>query len=195
VKTSSRKPSTSKAARKPATPPKKKAAPLRTATLDKAIKDYEEALRLFAKKEFSKAAHLFEALIKDSPTEREVADRSRMYLSICKAQTASAPPKPKSAQDHYLLGVIASNEGRLEDAADLFDRMIKIDSGNDRGYYELAAVCSLRNDRAGAVSNLSRAIDINPANRVYALNDADFDALREDSEFMQLLGKTLQGGA
>ena len=195
MKTTSRKPSTSKAAKKPAAPPKKKAAPLRTANLDKALKDYEEALKLFARKDFSKAAHLFEALIKENPTEREVADRSRMYLSICKAQTASAPAKPKSAQDHYLLGVIASNEGRLDEAADLFDKMIKLESGNDRGYYELAAVCSLKSDRSGAMANLSRAIDLNPANRVYALNDADFDALREDSEFMQLLGKTLQGGA
>lgn len=195
MKTTSRKPSTSKAAKKPAAPPKKKAAPLRTANLDKALKDYEEALKLFARKDFSKAAHLFEALIKENPTEREVADRSRMYLSICKAQTASAPAKPKSAQDHYLLGVIASNEGRLDEAADLFDKMIKLESGNDRGYYELAAVCSLRSDRSGAMANLSRAIELNPANRVYALNDADFDALREDAEFMQLLGKTLQGGA
>jgi len=195
LKTTSRKASAPKGGKKPVGPPRKKTAPVRTANLDKAIKDYEEALRLFGKKEYSKAAHLFETLIKENPTEREVGDRSRMYLTICKARTAPPPPKPKTSQDHYLHGVIASNEGRLDEAADLFDRMIKLDTENDRGYYELAAVCSQRGDRAGAVSNLRRAIELNGANKVQALNDTDFDSLREDPEFMDLLGKALPGGA
>ena len=194
MKTSSRRSTATKVGRKPA-PPKKKASPARTANLDKAIKDYEEALKLFWKKDYAKAAHLFEAIIRDYPTEREVGDRSRMHLSVCRQQTASSAPKPKTPEDLYLHGVIASNEGRLEEAADLFDNMIRTDPGSDKGYYALATVCSLRNDSAGAITRLSRAIALNAKCRVQALNDTDFDSLREDPEFMALLGKAPEGGA
>ena len=191
---SSRRSTAAKGSRKPE-PAKKKTAPVRTANLDKAIKDYEDALKLFAKKEFSKAATLFEAVIRDYPIEREVGDRSRIYLTVCRARTATTTVKPKTAEDFYLHGVVASNEGRLEEAADFFDKMVQMDSRSDKGHYALAAVSSLRNDRPGAVASLSRAIEINPRNKVQALNDTDFDPLREDAEFMALLGKPPEVGA
>ena len=194
MKTSSRRSTATKVSKKSA-PPKKKAPPLRTANLDKAIKDYEEALKLFMKRDYSKASHLFEALIRDFPTEREVGDRSRVYLNVCRQQTAAASPKPKTPEDLYLHGVVASNDGRLEEAAEFFEKMIKTDPGGDRGYYALAALCGLRHDRAGAVANLAKAIELNARNRIQALNDADFDSLREDAEFMSMLGKAPEGGA
>lgn len=174
-------------------PPKKKTAPVRTANLDRAIKEYEEALKTMAKKDYARAAHQFEAIIKEFPIEREVCDRSRIYLAVCKSHTVGAAQQKKGAEDPYYLGVIAVNDGRLDDAADLFERMTKQHPESDKAWYALAAIMGLRSDVAGAVAMLGKAIELNPANRAYALNDADFDTLRENTGFMELLGKAPEG--
>ena len=49
---------------------------MRTANHEKAILDYEEALRLFQKKEWSKAIHALEQVARDYPVEREVCDEA-----------------------------------------------------------------------------------------------------------------------
>ncbi|HKY32680.1 MAG TPA: hypothetical protein VJV23_09110 [Candidatus Polarisedimenticolia bacterium] len=189
MKTSSRKAPATKT-RKTAPPPRKKSAPVvRTANHDKAIRDFEEGLRLFQRKEYAKAIHQFETVIEEFPTEREVCDRARSRIAICRERTAPAPPRPREAGDLYYAGVMAANEGRLDEAAELLEKGARQDDRSDKAFYALAAVLGLKGDRAGAIENLTKAIGINPTNRTHALNDPDFDGLREDAEFMALLGK------
>src|SRR5262245_42649452 len=113
-----------------------------------AIKQYEEALKLFSRKEYSKAAHLFEEIIKNYPAEREVCDRARVYLSLSKVQMIPPAMKSKGPEDAYYLGVIAANDGRLEEAADLFEKAFRNDPKSDKATYALGGVYSLLNDRA-----------------------------------------------
>ncbi|HET9481127.1 MAG TPA: tetratricopeptide repeat protein [Candidatus Polarisedimenticolia bacterium] len=196
MKTSSRKTTSTKSKKAATAAPKKKAPPvLRTANYEKAIKDYEDALKLFGRQDFSKAIHLFDALLKEYPSEREICDRARMYIAVSRARTATSGPKPKTADDFYYHGVIAANNGRLEEAAEYFDKVVRQDASSDKAWYAMAALCSLRNDARGATSNLSRAIELNRSNRTQALNDPDFDPMREDAGFMELLGKAPGGGA
>lgn len=167
---------------------------MRTAVHEKAIQDYEDALKLFQKKEYAKAIPAFEAVVRDYPTEREVADRARMRMKFAREQMAPAgSSKPNPAADYYL-GVIAANDGRLAEAAELLERASRGEAG-DRASYALAAVCSLQGDRAGAISHLKHALSMSPSSRTLALNDPDFDGLRDDPEFMSLLGKMPEGGA
>jgi len=191
LKTSTRRSTAAKSAKK-AAPARKKAPPARTANLDRAIKDYEEAVKLIARKEYGRAAHLFEAVIKAYPTEREVMDRSRMYLAICKSHSAGAAPKPKSSDEHYYLGVIASNDGRLDEAVEMFDKAVKLDSGSDKALYALASACAMKGDGAAASEHLAKAIELDPRNRTLAINDSDFDSIREDPEFASLVGGQAQ---
>ena len=145
------------------------------------------------RREYARAAHQFEAIIKEFPIEREVCDRSRVYLNVCKSHTAGAAQQKKGVEDPYYLGVIAVNDGRLDDAAELFERMTKQHPESDKAWYALAAIMGLRSDATGAIATLGKAIDLNAANRAYALNDADFDSLRDHSGFMEMLGKTPEG--
>lgn len=189
MKTTPRSRSTStKPSRKPA-PPKKKAPVVRTANLDRAIKEYEEAHRVMGRKDYAKAAHLFEAIIKEFSTEREVCDRSRIYLSVCRKHAGSPAQKVRASEDPYYLGVIATNDGRLDEAVDLFEKALRQDPHSDRALYALASISGMRQDIAGTIDHLRKAIDLNPANKVYALNDPDFDPLRSDVAFMGLLGR------
>ena len=188
MKTSSRKSTASKVKKTPLAAAKK-VAPVRTASHEKAIADYEAALKSFSRKDYAKAISLFEAVIEEYPIEREVCDRSRTYIAVGRARTASATPRLKEADDYYYQAVLRANEGRLEEASGLLEKLLKMAPDSDRGHYAMASVCSLRDDRAGALAGLAKAITLNPANRTIALNDSDFDALRDDAEFMRLLGK------
>jgi tetratricopeptide (TPR) repeat protein len=166
---------------------------VRTANLDRAIKEYEEALKVMGRKDYAKAAHLFEAIIKEFSAEREVCDRSRVYLSVCRRHAGGSAQKARASDDPYYLGVIAANDGRLDEAVDLFEKTLRQDPRSDRALYALASICGMRQDVTGAVDHLRKAIDLNPANKVYALNDSDFDPLRGDVEFMGLLGRDPEG--
>jgi len=195
LKTSTSRKSTASSKTKKAAAGKSKAPVARTANLDRAIKDYEDAVKLMARGDYAKASQAFQHLLKEYPIEREVCDRSRIYMQICKVRMAPAHPKPKGAEELYYLGVMATNDGRLEDAAELLDKAIKELPEDDRPWYALAAVCSLRGDRAGAMGNLTKAIGMNPVNRTLALNDDDFDTLAEDEEFSALLGRPVGASA
>jgi tetratricopeptide (TPR) repeat protein len=194
LKTTSRTRSTAAKPAKKAAPLKKKAPAARTATLDKAIKDYEEALKVMGRKDYTRAGHLFESIIKEYPTEREVCDRSRIYLSVCRSHAPAASQKARGPEDPYYLGVIAANDGRLDEAAELFEKVLRQNAQSNRAHYALASVCGMKGDAAGAIDHLRKAIELSPANRVQALNDSDFDSLRDNAEFMALLGKTPEGG-
>ena len=191
MKVSTRRSTVSKA--KKLAPVKTKPPVMRTASLDKAIKGYEEALKVFARQEYTKAAHLFEGLIKEYRTEREVCDRSRTYLSVCKSHTAAAPPKPKTADDFYYQGVVAANDGRLQEAAELFDKAVKQDPRSDKSHYALASVYCQMNEKSRALASLGKAIELHAGNKVSALNDAEFDPMRDDVEFMNLTGRRPEG--
>jgi len=194
LKTSSRKSTGSKTRKTAGSSKAKKPAPVYTAVQQQAVSDYEEALKLFGKRDYAKAISALEAFIDRYPSEREKSDRAKMYISISKARSAPEKPLPSDPDQLYYEAVVAANSGHLEKAQDLYRKVVDKDAGSDRAYYGLAAVCSLRNDRTGAVTNLSRAIEINHTNKVYALNDVDFDPMREDEEFMALLGKAPEGG-
>ena len=177
--------------RKKTTPAKRQVNPAQSAT--EALKIYEEGLKAFRKGDFSRAVSQFEEIVRDFHLEREICDRSRAWLAAATARLAGTQPAAKTPEEHYYRGVMAANEGRLDEAAGSFEAAVSQDPRSDRGHYALAALSGLRGESSTAVSHLSKAIEISPSNRVRALNDADFDALRDDTEFMTLLGKRFEG--
>jgi quercetin dioxygenase-like cupin family protein len=52
-----------------------------------------------------------------------------------------------------------------------------------QGHYNLACLESLTKNREGAIKELARAIELDPAAKEYAAKDEDFDWLRDDPEF------------
>ena len=52
-----------------------------------------------------------------------------------------------------------------------------------QGHYNLACLEALTKNRDGAISELKRAIELDPQAKEYASKDEDFDWLRDDPEF------------
>ena len=86
------------------------------------------------------------------------------------------------------MGVVQLNAGQLEQAAGHFERALVLDGHSDKAEYGLAAAHALRHDREKALLHLKRSIERNPENRIFAANDSDLESLRDDPEFLDLLG-------
>ena len=57
----------------------------------------------------------------------------------------------------------------------------------DYAYYGLAVLECITNHPQECLANLSRAIDLNPRNRLQARSDNDFQSMLDDPRFTELL--------
>ena len=150
-----------------------------------AVEQYEGAVRLLQQQKFEKAKMLFQKAMA-GPTG-ELTDRARMHLSICEQRLRRHSVPIRTPEDHYNVAVALINSGRLEEAEQHLNRVLKLTPRADHVYYALSAVQSLRGDIEGALENLRIAIDLEPRNRYLARNDRDFTAMTEDPRFADLV--------
>jgi len=62
-----------------------------------------------------------------------------------------------------------------------------MDPKDDRVLYTMASTQALKGDREQALSALKEAIGMNAANRIHAQQDPDFDPLRDDDAFIDMV--------
>jgi len=154
---------------------------------EQAVQDYERALSLLHKKQYSEAADRFQAVIADNPSEQEIADRCRVYVRICKRSMDEKIQPLKRLEDYYYQGIVESNRQQYDEALKHLDRALKLDPKNDRVVYLIASTLALKGERDQALVSLQEAIGLNPLNRTHAQQDPDFDLLREDEMFLALV--------
>jgi tetratricopeptide (TPR) repeat protein len=148
------------------------------------LEQYQVAIRYLRERKYEKAKVLFEKVL--SGPVPEWADRARVYLNTCKQRLPRQNVPLRSPEDHYNLAVALINAGKLDEAEQHLNKVLKQMPRADHAYYALAAICSLRRDIEAALGNLKTAIDLEPRNRYLARNDADFAALNEDPRFADL---------
>jgi len=149
------------------------------------LERFENALELFNHNQLGRARGIFARLTEDPA--RELAERARVYLSICEQRLSHTPLQLKTAEDHYNYAVGLANQGEAEESEQHFLKALKLSPNADYIYYALATIYALRNDVDGALENLLKAIELNEKNRYQAQNDADFAVLLEDPRFTELL--------
>ena len=148
------------------------------------IKNFEIAVRAFQKQNYRKAAEIFEKLIKSDT--REVAERARVHLHLCRHRTGRAAPA-KSAEDYYTLGIASLNERKLDVAIEQLSKADKLKSNQDHIRYALAAVQALLGNVDVAIEHLEAAITLRPENRFHARRDEDLHGLATDPRFRRLI--------
>ena len=169
----------------------KKAASRPVSTLaahaEQAVKDYDHALGLLRKKDYPGAADAFGEVIKTYPDEKEMADRCRIYRSVCEREQSDKSPQLKKAEDFYYQGIVESNRQRYDEALKHLDKALKMNPKDDRFLYATAATQALKGEREQALNLLKEAIETNPENRVHAQSDPDFDLLSDDDAFIDMI--------
>ena len=148
---------------------------------------YEQALRTLQQHNFAKAADLLQHMVAGYPEERELIERSRVYLALCERHLKPLTAEPHNTAERLYAVTIALNNGRLDDAVRHLERILQDDPTHDQALYMLAVTYAQQDAPADAIRYLQRAIAANPDNRALARMDPDLDDLREDEGVMALL--------
>ncbi|MBW2039959.1 MAG: tetratricopeptide repeat protein [Deltaproteobacteria bacterium] len=129
---------------------------------DKELDDYMEIGALYAQKgRYQKAEGLFQKVLKEDPS---------------------------SAKAHNNLGFIYLKQGKYELAEKEFKEALKIDPASVLPYYNLACLYSRKGMEVEALIYLKRALNRDERVKLWAMSDEDFEGLRSDVVFQELVG-------
>lgn len=147
-----------------------------------------KGVELIFQKEFKRAKSELKSLLQLYPGETDILARARSYVRICEREEAHLRKTPASADQLYALGILEHNRSNYDAAISYFLQSLEKHPDADYIYYSLAASHARKGDAAPALENLRRAVTLNEDSRIYAKNDADFEALQKDCAFAELLG-------
>jgi tetratricopeptide (TPR) repeat protein len=152
-----------------------------------AISIYESGVRALQRHDFAGAAEQFRAVLSRYPEERELHERSGLYLRVCERETARRPATPQTPQERVYAATVALNAGDAETALDHLRRALADAPDSDHAHYIMATALAGRGSLAESLEHLRKAIALNPDNRALARQDPDFEAARDRAEFREAL--------
>ncbi len=146
---------------------------------------YQSAVQLVQQAKYDKALAAFEKLLSSAPPE--ILERSKMYINTCQRQLERTNLAFQTPEERYDYAISQLNQGFYEEARDQFNGVVADDPEADYAYYGLAVLDSITGRPQDCLSNLSRAITLNPKNRLQARSDNDFQSMVDDPRFTELL--------
>jgi len=161
--------------------------PIRRSTYVDAVALYEQGLERLQQHDYTGAADRLEAVLKQFPDEKELHERVKLYLNVCRKQASAVPASPQTIEERLYASTIALNGGRYDEAISHLRLVRDEDPDNDHALYMLAVAHAQRGELAEAVAHVERAIAMNPENRGLARTDPDLDPLRDDESFRTAL--------
>ena len=157
-----------------------------------ALRAFEQAVKVFNRRHFEDAKAMFETVQLKYPGDLEIVARAQMYIQVCKQklvqETKSAAPR--NAEELYDHGVFALNIGDFTQARSFFEKALRLHPDAPHLLYSLAATHAQTGSHEEALNYLKRSIQIQPRFRAQAYNDADFSGLRDNRQFLELVGLT-----
>jgi tetratricopeptide (TPR) repeat protein len=155
-----------------------------------ALEAFEKGLRALGKKDYERAGEIFQELIDSYPEERDLLERTRAYRAVCEraqAESKRSPFKPKTFDEMVNYGVYLHNRGEFEEALKHLRQAVELHPKNEHGLYCLAATAARAGDTPSALKALRSAIAVGPSNRAQARTDPDFDPIRDDEGFVEIV--------
>ena len=178
---------TSGATTRPRSAPPSPAPAQRRSTYIEAVALYERGLATLQRHDYNGAADIFESVLRQYTEEKELHERVRSYLNICRRQAAPREATPKSVDERLYAATLSINGGRYDEAITHLRLVRDEDPDNDHALYMLAVAHAQRGEHTEAIAHLERAIALNPENRAVARQDPDLEPLRADDSFRATL--------
>ena len=163
------------------------------AAYEKTLAEYAAALELLQGGDFAAARDQFNRVAALCDDEPVLADRSRSFAAICERRLTPAAVAPSTADACYHEAVVLSNNGQGTEAIRLLDQAMTMEPSSARLFYARAAAWALEGNTEAAVGDLCQAIGVEPTLRYQAGNDADFESIREEPAFIDIIEPTPTG--
>jgi tetratricopeptide (TPR) repeat protein len=171
-------------------PPKLPPEPPRRQVSSAVVRAFEQAVKVFNRRQYAEAKPMFESLQTRFPNEVEIISRVQTYIQVCNQKLTHSPSTPRNADELYDRGVYALNIGDFTQARTFFEKALRLRPDEPHLLYSLAATHAQTGSHDQALDYLKRSIQIQPRFRSQALNDSDFSLLRENKQFLEMLGIT-----
>jgi Tfp pilus assembly protein PilF len=100
---------------------------------------------------------------------------------------------PNLARTYNNLGnLLVKDANRFDEAEEMFQKAIQINPNYESPYYNLACLRSIsrkEENKEEAFKYLKMAVEMNSKNKVFARTEADFDFVRDDERFWEIVGR------
>jgi tetratricopeptide (TPR) repeat protein len=143
------------------------------------------AVQLLQQGKFEKALAGFEKLLPAAPIE--LLDRCKMYISTCQRQLENRKLTFLTPEEHYDYAISQLNTGYYEEAREQFEGILNGHPERRLRLLRPGLLDAITGRTQDCLSNLSRAIELNPRNRLQARADNDFQSMVDDPRFTELL--------
>lgn len=149
------------------------------------LKHYEAGLRYMQEGKFDKAKTELEKVLPDGSPQ--LRDRASLHLAACGRLTQNVELAFASPEEHFDFAVLLLNDGNYEDAREHLEQILAQQENSDYAHYGIAILDSVTGQAEECLQHLSRAIELNPQNRLMARRDTDFMDMADDPRFTELL--------
>jgi len=164
-----------------------------TSEYDAALVEYSSAVEALRQGDLDRARELFGKVRTLAPDEPELADRATTYIRICERKLAPQPGDPDAADDRLRKAVFLMNGGDVDDALQLLNRAVAENPLSVDVLYVRACAWALKGAAEKSVGDLRQAIAVDPKVRFQAINDPDFEKIREEPSFIDVIEPTPTG--
>jgi tetratricopeptide (TPR) repeat protein len=152
-----------------------------------AVELFEKGFRSLQQRRFQEAAQLFNAVIAQYPDEKELLERTRVYLAVCNRHAAPPDATPKTFDERLYAATLSVNRGAYDEGLSLLASLERDQPDHDHVQYLLAVVRAQRGEADAALAHLQKAIDLRPSLRIQAGTDIDLEPLHDNQAFNTLL--------
>jgi len=159
----------------------------------KAVSNFGSGIQLIRDGDYARAKNVFTEILDSVKDEPVLAERCRMYVVVCEQRMAPVTAPGSTADDLYYRAVMESNGGNPAEAIKLIDQALQQTPNSARLLYARASAWALAASADAAVSDLRQAIGLDPTLRFQAVNDFDFERIREEPGFIDIIEPTSSG--
>lgn len=149
----------------------------------KALTAYNQAMKVFRKSDYEKAAEILKTFSEKYVFEKELVDRAQIYLTICKERQKKEKVLLKTFDDYYQYSVYKVNQGEYKEALELLEKARQMKPKEGKIFYLMADAYCLMGNKKECLEQLKNAIRIDKYFSILAQNESDFEGLREDKKF------------